>query len=101
MIASAIFFFAVSSPVAVVGGWDDRPTATIAEGYGKQLAPIKAASEKCGFSRTWIWDDNTSGAQLWVLADEVRPIRVQCLRRWKVKATGVNVDWKLSGLNKK
>lgn len=86
------------SPVAAVGGWDNRPTATVAEGDGAQLAPIKAAAEKCGFSRTWVWDDDSSGAQLWVLAADVKRDRVSCLQRWRIKAGSRKVKWLLAGL---
>ena len=86
------------APSVLVGGWDNRPTATVAEGLGVQLAPIKVAVEKCGFSRTWVWDDDSDGAQLWVLASEVRPTRLSCLRRWRAKAVKLNVKWQLVGL---
>ena len=99
MLALLPFLFAVETPVAVVGDWDDRPTTTIAEGYSRHLTPIKAAAEKCGFSRTWIWDDDTSGAQLWVLASEVenKSKRISCLLQWQ-KGAGrtMNVSWKLT-----
>lgn len=86
------------APTALVGGWDNRPTATVAEGLGVQLAPIKTAAEQYGFSRTWIWDDDSDGAQLWVLASDVRQSRVSYLRRWKAKAVKLNVKWRLAGL---
>jgi hypothetical protein len=99
VIAPLIFLWAaVQPPVAIVGKWDDRPTATVAEGIGSQLAPIKAAAESCGFSRTWVWDDDTSGAQLWVLEAEVQRERIACLRRWKAHARLSQVKWKLLGL---
>ena len=96
--AFLVMLAASPAPVALVGGWDNRPTATVAEGYGAQLAPIKAAAEKCGFSRVWVWDDDSDGAQLWVLASEVRAPRVSCLRSWKAKAANVKVKWLLGGL---
>jgi len=43
----------------VVGGWDRRPTLTVAKGYRMDLAPLKTAAEECGFSRTWMWSDDT------------------------------------------
>lgn len=99
MFAALILILAASPhQVGVVGGWDNRPTATVAEGLGARLAPIKTAAEMCGFSRTWIWDDDTSGAQLWVLASEVQPTRVNCLARWKAKAMTPKVKWVLAGL---
>ena len=99
MFAALILILAASPhQVGVVGGWDNRPTATVAEGFGARLAPIKTAAEKCGFSRTWVWDDDTSGAQLWVLASEVQPTRVNCLARWKAKAMSTEVKWVLGGL---
>ena len=99
MLLPLMLMLAASPPtVAVVGGWDDRPTSTVAEGYGSQLAPIKAAAERCGFSRTWVWDDDSAGAQLWVLASEVQRNRVSCLQRWKAKAKSSKVKWTLTGL---
>jgi len=53
----ALLLAGTNSPTAVVGDWDNRPTATLAEGYSRRLVPIKGAAEKCGFSRTWTWDD--------------------------------------------
>lgn len=100
MVSYLALLLAGSTPsIAVVGGWDDRPTATVAEGFGTQLASIKVAAEKCGFSRTWIWDDETAGSQLWVLASEVQDGRVACLRRWRATARATPiVTWKLKGL---
>jgi len=99
MLAPFVLMLGASPPqVPLVGGWDNRPTATIAEGYGAQLAPIKVAAEKCGFSRTWVWDDDSSGAQLWVLAAEVKRDRVSCLKRWRIKTGSRKVKWLLAGL---
>jgi hypothetical protein len=97
MIASLLFMLNTPQTM-MVGGWDTRPTATVAQGFGTQLAPIKAAAEKCGFSRTWVWDDGGAEAQLWVLASEVRASRVSCLRRWKAKNQRLDVTWMLTGL---
>jgi hypothetical protein len=79
----------------VVGGWDNRPTMTVAEGHRKNLAALKAAAEACGFSRTWVWDDGSADAQLWVLAGEESRKRTDCLNRWRTKHQSVQLKWKL------
>ena len=84
-----------SQPSAVVVGWDNRPTLTVAEGYGKDLAPAKFAAEKCGFSRTWVWDDGSNDAQLWVLAGEASRERMDCLNGWRSNHQSVRLKWKL------
>lgn len=80
---------------AVVYKEDSRATATVAEGFGRDLAPIKSAAERCGFSRTWVWDDNSDGSQLWVLAQEVTRPRADCLNRWRTTHRPISVKWKL------
>jgi hypothetical protein len=85
----------INPPIAIVGGSDNRPTLTVAEGYGKNLASLKTAAEKCGFSRTWVWDDDSDEAQLWVLAGEAFPERTNCLNRWRTKHQSVRLKWKL------
>lgn len=85
----------ISQPTAIVGGWDNRPTLTVAEGYGKDLASLKSVVEKCGFSRTWVWDDDSDGAQLSVLAGEASRERANCLNRWRAKHQSVRLKWKL------
>jgi hypothetical protein len=97
MIMSLVLMLATPQEI-MVGGWDTRPTATVAQGFGAQLTPIKAAAEKCGFSRTWVWDDGSAEAQLWVLASEVRANHVACLRTWKTKNQRLGVKWMLTGL---
>ena len=84
-----------SQPNAVVYGWDDRPTLTVAEGSASKLAPLKSAAERCGFSRTWVWDDDTDEAQFWVLAQEASRKRTGCLNRWRAKHQRVEAQWKL------
>ena len=79
----------------VVGGWDGRPTLTVAEGYGRNLAPLKTAAEGCGFSRTWVWDDDSDEAQLWVSAAEASREKTDCLNRWRAKHKSVQLKWKL------
>lgn len=79
----------------VVGGWDNRPTLTVAEGFGKNLAPLKTAAEECGFSRTWVWHDDSDKAQLWVLAGEASRERTDCLNRWRTKHQSFQLKWKL------
>jgi len=78
----------------VVGGWDNRPTLTVAEGDQKNLALLKAAAEECGFSRVWVWD-NSDKALLWVLASEASQERRGCLDRWRIKHRSVRLKWKL------
>ena len=78
----------------VVGGWDNRPTLTVAEGNGKNLALLKLVAEDCGFSRTWVWDDSDK-ALLWVLASEASRERQDCLNRWRTKHQSVRLKWKL------
>jgi len=85
----------INQPSAiVVGGWDNRPTLTVAEGYEKDLALLKTAAEECGFSRTWVWDDSDK-ALLWVLAGEASRERQGCLNRWRTKHLSVRLKWKL------
>jgi len=79
----------------VVGGWDNRPTLVIAQGYGKNLAPLKGVAQECGFSRTWVWDDDSDKAQLWVLAVEASRERTDCLNRWRAGHQAVQLKWKL------
>jgi hypothetical protein len=84
----------INQPTAiVVGDWDNRPTLTVAEGYGNDLVTVKAA--ECGFSRTWVWDDDSDEAQLWVLAGEASRKRTDCLNRWRSKHRSVQVKWKV------
>ena len=78
----------------VVGGWDKRPTLTVAQGNPKNLALLKSAAKKCGFSRIWIWDDSDK-ALLWVLAEEASPKRQGCLNRWRTSRPSVRLKWKL------
>jgi hypothetical protein len=86
----------VDQPSAIlVGGWDNRPTLTVAEGYGKDLAQVKTAAEKCGFSRSWVWDDDSDEAQLWVLAVEASGEKTGCLNQWRNKHRSIQLKWKL------
>ena len=86
----------INQPSAiVVGGWDTSPTLTVAEGYGMNLAPLKTAAEECGFSRTWVWDDDSGKGLLWVLAGEASRKRTDCLNRWRTQHRSVQLKWKL------
>lgn len=85
----------INQPTAIVGRWDNRPTLTVAEGYGKTLASLKTVAEKCGFSRIWVWDDDSDEAQLWVLAGEASRERRNCLNRWRSKHQSFRLKWKL------
>jgi len=84
-----------TQPTALVRGWDDRPTVTVAEGYGRDLAPIEPAAKRCGFSRTWMWDDDTEEAQVWILAEEASRERLDCLNGWRAKHQQLSVKWRL------
>jgi len=102
MLIPLLIALAVEPPaVALVGNWDDRPTATVAEGFARNLGKIEKAAKKCGFSESWVWDDDTPGAQLWVLASEVVPSRTACLQRWKMKHHRLAVRWVLPPLGTK
>jgi len=79
----------------IVGGWDNRPTLTVAEGNGKNLALLKTAAEECGFSRIWVWD-HSDKALLSVLAGEANRERRQCLNRWRTGHQSVRLKWKLN-----
>ncbi|WP_152569574.1 MULTISPECIES: hypothetical protein [Sphingomonas] len=84
-----------SQATILVGGFDNRPTLTVAEGYGTNLAPIKAVAETCGFTQAWLWDDDSAEAQLWVLAAEASRKRKSCLDSWRSKHSTVPLTWKL------
>ena len=103
MLTAMLAFLMLEPPprVALVGTLDDRPTETVAEGFASHLAPVRQVAEKCGFSRTWVWDDDTSAAELWVLGAEVTPRRTACLRRWQRKHPHLAVSWKLPPLSGK
>ena len=81
--------------VPLVGGWDNRPTLTVAEGYGNILARVKTAAEVCGFSRTWVWDDDSDEAQLWVLAGEASQKKTTCLNHWRSTHQSIPLKWNL------
>lgn len=78
----------------VVGGWDRRPTLTVAAGDPKNLAQLKIAAEACGFSRIWVWD-NSDKALLWVLAEEASLERRACLDQWRTNHQSIRLKWKL------
>ena len=78
----------------IVGGWDKRPSLTVAEGTAKDLAMLKVAAQGCGFSRIWVWD-NSDKALLWVLAGEASRERRDCLDRWRTKHRAVRLNWQL------
>ena len=79
----------------LVGGWDRRSTLTVAEGTGRNLGPLKIAAEACGFSRTWVWDDGSGEAQLWVLAAEASREKKNCLNGWRTKHRSIPLTWKV------
>lgn len=85
-----------AAPVAIVIGFDSRPVVIVATGYGTNLTPIKPAAERCGFSRTWIFDDNTDQGEFWVLAEEASYRRTDCLNRWRHSHPSSEVKWKLT-----
>lgn len=77
-----IFLLAIAMVLqdVAVGGFDRDPPVVIAKGEAAKLAVAQAAARKCGLGRVWVWN-----SALWAHADDVKPDRAACLRRWKAK----------------